>query len=65
MVQARDGGALVYVLNWEHPDELFPPVDDLPPDGNPHPLTPTPPAIEGNQVEAWANQFLQQNQGDL
>jgi hypothetical protein len=23
-----------------------------------------PPAIEGNQIEAWANQFLQQNQGD-
>jgi hypothetical protein len=33
----------VYMLNWEHPEEILPPVDDLPPDGNPHPI-PLPPA---------------------
>jgi hypothetical protein len=38
-------GVPVYVLNWDHLDELFPPVGDLPQDGNPHPLPPPPPLL--------------------
>jgi hypothetical protein len=57
-------GVPVYVLNWDHPGNFLPPIDDLPPDGNPHPLPPAPPAAEGDQVENWANQFLQQQHGD-
>jgi hypothetical protein len=58
---SRGWGVPVYVLNKEHPEDILPPIDDLPPDGNPHPLPPPPPAIEGNQVEVWVNQFLQHN----
>jgi hypothetical protein len=33
---------LVYILNWEHLNEWHVDMDDLPSDGNPHPL-PLPP----------------------
>lgn len=47
----------VYILDWEHPEELFPEHDDIPPGGNPHPM---PPALqaEAEHVQAFMDEQL-------
>jgi hypothetical protein len=47
----------VYVLNWEHPNEIYPQADDIPLDGNPHPLHVPPNLEEGGQVEGLVNEL--------
>jgi hypothetical protein len=54
----------VYILNWEHLNLWHAEVDELPPDGNPHPLPHPPQDVEIDQTQELADQFLQnfQNQ---
>jgi hypothetical protein len=48
----------MYVLNWEGLDEQHPEVEDVPPDGNPHPLPQAPPEPNFHQVEGIANHIV-------
>lgn len=56
--------APVFILNWEHPDELFPEHDELPADGNPHPLPAQPDDEEGAHIQAMVDQHFNQGIGD-
>lgn len=49
----------VYILDWEHHEELFLNFDELPQDGNPQPLLP---AVQGEaeHVKAYVDQQLNQ-----
>jgi hypothetical protein len=49
----------VYILNWEHLNEWHADMDDLPPDGNPHPVPLPPQDDEIDQARNLADQFLQ------
>jgi hypothetical protein len=48
----------VYILNWEHLNEWHAYMDDLPLDGNSHPLPLPPQDDEIDQVEKLVDQFL-------
>jgi hypothetical protein len=56
----------IYVLNWKHPDEFIEPIDDLPPDGNPHPMPPpqNQNLNEGAIAENLVNELLPDLQED-
>lgn len=48
-------GSPVYILNWEHPEKLFRKHDEVPADGNPHPLPdplPPPPPIRKRAIKS-------------
>jgi hypothetical protein len=47
-----------FILNWEHLNMWHAYVDDLPPDGNPHPLPLPPQDDEVDQAQELAKQFL-------
>jgi hypothetical protein len=49
----------MYILNWEHLNEWHADMDDLPLDGNPHPLPLPPQDDEIDQAEGIVEQFLQ------
>jgi hypothetical protein len=49
----------VFILNWEHLNKWHADMDDMPPDGNPHPLPLPPQDDEIDQAEELAEQFLQ------
>jgi hypothetical protein len=49
---------LVYVLNWEGIDEHHAKVEDVPPDGNPHPMPHAPPNPDFHQAEGIVDQIV-------
>jgi hypothetical protein len=49
---------LVYVLNWEGLGEHHPEVEDVPPDGNPHPMPQEPLGPDLHQSEGIADQIM-------
>jgi hypothetical protein len=52
----------VYVLNWEGLDEHHAEVEDVPPDGNPHPIPQAPPNSNLHQAEDIADQIVDNEQ---
>jgi hypothetical protein len=48
----------VFILNWEHLDVFHPDIEDVPPNGNPHPLPQPPPQHDVDQAHHLADQLL-------
>jgi hypothetical protein len=48
----------VFILNWEHLDGFHPEIEDVPPNGNPHPLPQAPPQQDIDQAHHLADQLL-------
>jgi hypothetical protein len=48
----------IFILNWEHLDVFYPDIEDVPPNGNPHPPASAPPQQDVDQAHHLVDQLL-------